>query len=387
MVAPSLDQRQQPEPPALKLDLSKLRVAYVPYSSDFSSPGDRRRFCQYARLRGINFEPPRAGTSYDVVVLSSGADISLWRRRARDGTRIIFDLPDSYMLLDSRSELRTRLRGPAKFLFKQHAHLEWSYLDALAGMLRRADAVVCSTPEQREQISPHADNVHPILDFHGAEVRQTKTDYRAGDPFNLVWEGLGVTLHMFSAIQDVLARLQQRRKFTLHLVTDLAFRPVNGPVPRVPTRWMLRRYLPPGVRTFLYEWNEAMFARIATACDLAVIPVPLEIPICRAKAENKLLLLWRLGVPALTSASPAYLRTMKAAGVDGVCHSPADWEEKLHALMNDEAARRQAGEAGRRYTQNEHSDARRLQQWDQMFASVLGVSAGGGQSSERSSRS
>jgi hypothetical protein len=353
------------------LDFAKLRVAYLPFSDDMRGPGDRRRFCRYARLRGITFEKPRTGARYDLVVLSSRADISHWRRQQRDGTRIVFDLPDSYMLDEARGELRTRLRGPAKFLFRQHAHLELSYLDALAGMLERADAVVCSTPEQRQQISQFSSNVHAILDFHGSEVRQHKTDYAAGEPFNLVWEGLGVTLHMFSVVADVLRRVQQRRPLLLHLLTDLEYRPLNGPVPRVPTRWMLRRYLP-GVRTLLYEWNEVMFGRIATACDLAVIPVPMDIPICRNKAENKLLLLWRLGVPALTSPTPAYVRTMQAAGIDGCCPTPAAWETQLDRYMSDTDTRRQAGERGRLYTIREHSDAQRLRQWDQLFTSLLG---------------
>ena len=350
--------------------LEGLRVAYVPQSADFRAPGDRRRFSGYAAKRGIRYELPRPGATYDIVVVSSNGDLSYWRRRPTGGPKIVFDLPDSYMEVDEKRDLKARFRGPTKFLLGQNQRLEWSYLQALRGMFERADAVVCSTPEQRTRILHHSNNVHDILDLQGEEVRTIKKDFRVGEPFNLFWEGMGVTVFMFGVIGEVLARIAARRPIALHLMTDLQHKLVNGPLPSIPTRWTVDRYLPK-MRTYLYEWNSIMLDKLATACDLGVIPVRMDIPLCRAKAENKLLLLWRMGLPMVTSATPAYVRTMAAAGIQATCTTEMDWEETLGRYLEDEELRQTAADRGRRYANVEHNDSRRLAKWDELFRSIL----------------
>ena len=55
------------------------------------------------------------------------------------------------------------------------------------------------------------------------------------------------------------------------------------------------------------QWSETVSV-IATACDLAVIPLPLDRPLERNKPETKLISFWRMGLPVVTSATPAYVR-------------------------------------------------------------------------------
>src|SRR5438874_6466538 len=69
--------------------LKGKRVAYVPYSPDLSAPGDRRRFVRYAALRDIRFEVFRHGENYDLVVLSSVADVTHFSRFPRGGPPLV----------------------------------------------------------------------------------------------------------------------------------------------------------------------------------------------------------------------------------------------------------------------------------------------------------
>lgn len=350
-------------------ELRGLRIGYVPYSPDFSAPGDRRRFCRFASLAGLKYELPRPSTRYDVVVISSLADLPSWSQSVRGATKLIFDLPDSYLDID-RHELKSRLRGPAKFLLGQHSHLEWSYHSSLERMCARAEAVLCSTPEQRQRILPFNSNAFDILDFQGGAARRTKTDYSREETFNLVWEGLPENIFTLDLVVSTLARFLRQRKVALHVITNLEYRVVNGPVPHFSTSSLLRRHMK-GVPAYLYQWNELMFATLATACDLAVIPMNMNIPIYRAKAENKLLLFWRLGLPTLTSPTPAYSRAMRQARVDMTCADQEDWERKLDLYSEHEDLRRAGGEAGRRFAESAQGESVLFEKWIGVFKNVM----------------
>lgn len=357
-----------------ELDLNSLkglRIGYVPYSQDFSAPGDRRRFCFYARERGLSFEIPKAGKEYDLIILSSLADLTKWSRLPQAAhTRLVFDLVDSYLDIDRR-EWRARLRGPGKYLLGQHAHLEWSYHESIIRMSRRADVVVCSTPEQKQKLECYSNNVHDVLDFHTGETKSVKQDYDAGSPFNLVWEGVPGNVDAFSTVATALERVNQRHPIALHVLTDLEYKVVNGPIPKRSTAHLLRRRLP-STRAYLYEWNDLMFSQICTSCDLAIIPLLWDSPISKAKPENKLLLFWRMGLPTLTAHTAAYARTMESVGLDMTCNSEIEWERKLLKCIEDRDLRREAGEKGLRYANTAHGVEPLMKKWDAILAAAQG---------------
>ena len=90
--------------------LRELRIGYAPCSTTFEAPGDRRRFCYYAKKRNIPFEIARPSQAYDIVVVTQTADVSLWRQYPRERAKIIFDFVDSYLAIP-RFDLKGLLRG------------------------------------------------------------------------------------------------------------------------------------------------------------------------------------------------------------------------------------------------------------------------------------
>lgn len=341
-----------------------LRIGYVPISSSLQSPGDRRRFVHYARARGLSFEQAVPGRDYDVVVLTQAADVTSWARVPKG--KLVFDLIDSYLAVPKTS-VRGVLRGAAKFVSRQHRHLELSHWRALEAMCRRADAVVCATEEQRADIRPFCSNVHLVLDVHSAAARTVKSDYSAHRPFRLVWEGLPFTLDSLFTLEPVLRELNRRQPIELHVVTN----------PTAP-RWLGRfgvRDVPRTVRevfpsAVFHEWRDADFAEKVTACDAAIIPLNLGDPFTRGKPENKLLLFWRVGMPVIASASPAYVRATSAAGEKLTCTSDAEWTSTLARVIGDEDLRRRAGQGGRAFAEREYSEERLLARWDEVFRSL-----------------
>lgn len=350
--------------------MHRPRIGYVPITQNLHGPGDRRRFVHYARRRGLEFEIASAGTPYDLVVVTQGADLSVWRRYARG--RILFDITDSYLAIPGGS-VKGALRGAAKALMGRNRHLDLSFRGALIGMCRRADVVVCCSEEQQQLILPFAENVHCVLDFQGMAVRLQKVEYRASSPFNLVWEGLADNVPWLGAIRPALERVAARHPLALHVVTEPGYFLFARRFGRRSTPALLRRMFgrETAYRVHFYEWTEQMLAAICCAADLAVIPVPLEDPFLAGKPENKLLLFWRMGVPTVASATPAYDRVMSQCGLSMVCQGTDDWVVTIQRYLGDEGARRQAAQRGQEYAQRSQSEEVLLAKWDEAVASAL----------------
>ena len=78
--------------------LKDLSIAYAPYSDNLLGPGDRRRFCFFAKELELNYSIYKSDRSYDVVILSSTSDLSQVRKIQKSGSKVIIDLVDSYLI-------------------------------------------------------------------------------------------------------------------------------------------------------------------------------------------------------------------------------------------------------------------------------------------------
>jgi len=347
-------------------------IGYAPYSDTLDAPGDRRRFCFYAAAQGIEFEVITQGTARrDVVFVAGTADITAWVD-ADPSVAIVYDIVDSYLALP-RWSVKSLGRGVAKRLSGETSRLALSYRKAIEAMCVRANAVVCSTEEQRQTILSHNDNVHVILDHHGAEVRKHKRSYEPHHPFRLVWEGLPYTLPAFGEISGALERVGARHPLEVHIVTDAQFHRYAGRFQCQGTERFAQRYL---ARPRMHEWRVDTLAEVVTSCDLAVIPAVLDDPMFAGKPENRLLLFWRMGMPVIASATPAYKRAMAAAGLDMTCDDASSWERMLERYIADRKAREVAARRGCAFVEVAHSESRLVEQWDAVLASV-GFDVGG----------
>jgi glycosyltransferase involved in cell wall biosynthesis len=341
------------------------RIGYSPLSSNFTHPADLRRFVGYARARNLPFEIARPDERYDLVVLSEIADVTRWSQY--QGGKIVFDFIDSYLAIP-RSDPKQFLRGLAWYANGRHSNLRFDFKGAMQAMCARADAVVCTTDDQKSDIGAFCSNVHIILDIHDNVVRNRKQDYAAGTPFNLVWEGLPSNISQLNAISPVLREISKRRPIVLNIVTD-PDRPGAVPgLPRINSADVARDVFD---NVVLHPWDAATLSQIVTRCDAAIIPIFTADPLTRGKPGNKLALLWRMGMPVVTSATPSYRHMQKAAGtIDLACDNGADWTAALERLMTDEASRREAGERGYTYVTEHLNTAKLLTLWDNVFTSL-----------------
>lgn len=341
-----------------------LRIGYVPVSSNLQGPGDRRRFVHYARQRNLSFEIANPDKSYDVVVVTQMADLSVWSRYYRG--KIIYDAIDSYLVIPKTS-VKGLLRGLVKYLAGRSRYLQLNYWKTIEHMCRRADVVICSTQEQHNDISKFCSNIHIVLDIHSGVTHTVKSNFDLNQPIRLVWEGLPQTLPSLASIQNVVRRLNRDCTLELHLVTDKSYYRYLQAYGKTDTLRSIRNVFPNAV---LHEWKEDTCADIIASCDIAVIPLNMNDPFACGKPENKLLLLWRLGMPVVTSATPAYRRAMNRAGMDLTCSTENEWYATLKRMIQSKELRKESAIKGREYSEDKFDECKILSQWDAVFASI-----------------
>ncbi|MGA2462849.1 MAG: hypothetical protein ABSH06_00655 [Thermodesulfobacteriota bacterium] len=345
-----------------------LRFAYAPISRDFASPGDRRRFCFWAKERGIKYESADPSVDYDVIILSLMSDLSQWKRYTKRG-RIIFDFADPYLFV-SKANFKDRMRGLAKFIFGQNKYLHLDYKKLLIDVCKKADAVICSSSEQQNEIKKYCSKTVVILDDFSELGEKKKVNYETDKSFKFFWEGMGINLDSFLCIRHALETIGYRYKISIHLVTDIEYFRYMRKIGRKACKRTIEKTF--GLKdVYLYEWNSHMLASIATSCDAALIPMPLGNQYLKHKSANKLLLCWRMGLPTITSATPAYEREMKEAGLNFTCNTQNDWISMLEKIITDQELREKTGKKGYDYVESNYSKQSLLEKWDDIIYSVL----------------
>jgi hypothetical protein len=345
-----------------------MRIGYSPYSARLTEPGDRRRFPRYAAIKGLKFDLVKnVSSDYDLVILSSKADIVAWGSLPLGGPKIVYELIDSQLALP-KDDYKWKLLGTAKALTREIARPVFSYRNAIEAMCSRADAIICGSPEQKVELETFNGNVYDILDFNEEIGGEPKSDYEIRDGPILVWEGLSYSVRHLRLLGPVLDELNPA--LDVRIITDPFVPRIGAHYLRTPTDRVLRQTF---ANFDLRPWEKQSMPTLVTECDIAVIPIDLSDPVARSKPENKLMLLWRLGMPVVTSGTPAYRRCMQAAGLDNACGSTSDWARALQALLADATARRSAGAAGREYVERHCGTPALVQRWDHLLASVMGA--------------
>ncbi len=346
------------------MKLSEARIGYAGYSPDCSAPGDRRRFSAYAAERGISFERADLRNDYDLVLVTHNGDIAGWtarKRRERSRFRFIFELADSY--LAQTGILRRHLKGAARYALGIDSCLSVDFLRTLIDACEVADAVVCSTEEQAAMIRRFNPNVFISFDYFGDDNGQPKTDYRSEGKLRLVWEGQSTTLDNLLTLTEVLNDFRDR--IELHVVTDpLIYRHFGRYLPRRSEDALS------GIKCEVrfHRWDRASFSSHITSSDLAIIPIDTSNAFACGKPENKLVMLWQLGMPVLTSDTPAYRRAMNSAGLDQLCRDSACWRRRLEEMIEASAEERaKAAHTGRSFAARAYSKDEFLARFDAAF--------------------
>jgi len=346
-----------------------LKIGYQPYSPDLNHPADRRRLLHWAKIRGHEIVLD-LDQKFDVLFLSGRSDFTKLTRRHRH-TPIILDLVDGY--LGDEDLWRDWLRGAGKVLMGHNSGIPRQFRKIVSEACSLSQAVACETIEQRETIIPFCANTHPILDFHEEfPMRKfNKTVLKTNKP-TLLWEGLPFTAKGLLQLEKFFTQAAVTKSVTLEMVTNLEYPLLFGKYFLQDTKRIIGE-IPSvlGNNFKITEWSLQAVVEAAAKSHIAVLPLDPSASLNHLKAENRLLMMWRVGLPVLASPSLAYSRVMKTVDVDGICSTPEQWDLKISELLESQELCGELVEKGQQYIRDTHSERNVLKSWDELFESVI----------------
>lgn len=332
-------------------------------------PVDRRRLIYWANKRSHQVVTDLS-QRIDVLVLSNRSDLTYWSRKT-NRPPLILDLVDGY--LGSEHLWPDWVRGAGKVLTRQVSGFPRSYREILTEACALSQAVICETLEQKSTILPFCKNAHSILDFHEEFpiLPFNETSTAANFP-TLMWEGLPFTAKGLLQLRETFTALLKNTKVSLEMVTDLTYPLFLGKYFYRSTEKILED-IPKilGENFHLTKWSLDTVVNTAQKSHLSVLPLDPLGTLNPLKAENRLLMMWRIGLPVLASPSLAYSRVMAATKLDGICSTPTEWREKIIQMIESPGLRKDSVERGQQYIRDTHSEALVLEAWDNLFESVL----------------
>jgi len=351
--------------------MRKLNIGYWPLSPTFTSAGDRRRLIFWARARGHTIVTD-LNQSVDVIVASENSDFNspyFFRKQIP----IIFDLVDAYLSpLNSSDDL---IRGIAKRITGQIGGGIKPFSQHIMDFCLNSSAVICSSVEQEEVISSYNTNTHVILDSHDEIpfISPPKPGVSISKEHRILWEGQPATIGGIKNISPVLLELSKTISLSLDFVTDEKYYQFLNKYIQRRTLNLLKKDIRQIINLVnVIPWSPENLLECARVSNVAMIPIDLSVPMQKLKPENRLLIMWRLGLPCLTSPSPAYTRVAHKAGVDTICETPQEWLAKFKGLLENPTFAYQEVLRGQNYLSEMHNREALLIKWDRAIESVVG---------------
>lgn len=186
---------------------------------------------------------------------------------------------------------------------------------------------------------------------------------------NIAWEGVPHNIKSFTVIRDALSILSKQYQINLHLMTALKYKKYMNKYVTRHTINEVKKYIDVN-NVYLYQWNELTVSHISSACDFAVIPINSNDTMDNGKPEDKLLIFWLMGLPAVVSETPAHLRAMKGAGVSMACSSTNDWVSTIKDIVENKTKRDQSAKKGFAYASRVNSVEAIMSLWDNLFEDI-----------------
>ena len=347
-------------------------IGIIPNSEDLSHPKDRRRYLYYLLENEIPFEIADLKKDYNVLLVPINTDLNQcinYKKQQlskKKNVRIILDLTDFYL---ADSYFRDKLRSLYYYLSGRTKTLQYSFVNTIIKLIKVSDVLMCASKEQFDILQSFHSNIVIVRDYFEKDILKFKKSYQLSskDEVNILWEGLSSgNLKIFKLLRKILENFSHF-KINLFFLTDTKYCKIGGKYFCQPTENILKKvFYGTNIKVIIKQWNNQNFSKYASYCDLALIPIPND-PIMELKPENKLILLWSIGIPTITSDLLSYKRVMDEIKQDYYCSSIEDWHNKLKKLLYSQKTRLDYINAATKYIKKNSSKEVIFKQWDKIF--------------------
>jgi hypothetical protein len=337
-------------------------IGYEGYSPGNSGIADRRRILFWAADRNYSVVDSR-DPSADVIVITSSADLGFWAK-AKTSKPLILDVVDG--LIGEQSWSKNVFRGYGYWSTRRSSNtFPKPYRNLILEVARRCNAVICSSPEQVLEWGKYQINAIDILDIHDEIPKNVNSMNPSNSSSNQIfWEGLPGTLGSMSLLNNFF-NSNQNKEYIFHVLTNLNGVKYMNKYGKIDLDAVLSRQLGHmNLAINKVQWSPEALALYSKLSTLGVIPIAGFKGYNHLKAENRLLIMWRLGLPVLTSPLMSYSRVMQKAQINGICQDAWDWKVKMDNLSRSADLRLEFIEKSQSYLENNHRTCDLLEKWD-----------------------
>jgi hypothetical protein len=335
--------------------MKRLRIGIFPFSQDFGHPADRRRLVSWAKKRNHELCLNKS-KGVDLIFISEACDFL--KESSFIGPPKVFDLIDGY--LSPQNLVTDLLRGSSKALVGQHKTYPRFYRSILTETCSNVDLVICSSEEQKSTILPFNPRVEVILDNHSEFPFLRFNSEASSERFSLFWEG---TTHTLRALEKMVNNVHLN-DVELNIVTDLKHPLVLGKYFKQDVAKRLTKSI--GNSNFV-SWSVENVVRSASRSSLAILPLEQSDNLQLFKPENRLLIMFRLGLPSLTSDIYSYRRVEKAIGSQVVCRNYVDWLTTINSFKENLDLMEYQVSKGQEYLLETHTEEILFEKWDKVI--------------------
>lgn len=337
-------------------------IGYEGYSPGNSGIADRRRILFWASKRGHRVVDSR-DPNVDVIVITSSCDLGYWAK-VKTSKPVVLDVVDG--LIGEQSSTKDLFRGIGYWATRRSSNLFPStYRHLLLDVARKSSLVVCSSPEQATEWAKFQIKAIDILDIH--EEIPICNFSRLSDEAKqceIFWEGLPATLNSMSLLNNFFEG-NPDKDFKLNILTNLnSFKYMNRYLKINLDRELSRQLNYSNLEINKVQWSPEKLTNYSFSSKFGVIPIQGVGGYNHLKAENRLLIMWRLGLPVLASPLQSYVRVMGEAQIDGICRDPDDWKVKIESLINSADLRAEFIQKSNNYLARKHMTEDILEKWD-----------------------
>jgi glycosyltransferase involved in cell wall biosynthesis len=339
----------------------KKRIRYVGYSPDLSHPADRRRIALLADTEEFEIVSPTS-INFEYTLLTPNANL-IWYLKNKQGRPVYLDIVDGYLGTAS-NPLEDLARNILRSYQKKSALSSITYTNHLKRCIREVDGCVVASVEQLDSIRHLNQNIYVISDCHDELSSISYNPERRG----ILWQGFGSNLKHLLHFAPELDLVIHKSDLKLFVMTERRYKKFGNLLYDQETMKLLRSKFPKSFeRVEFIDWTIENFTKIAEKCSLGIIPITPKDKFAHLKAENKLLELFSVGLPVLTSETPAYKRVFDQVGQVNNCVSEGKWGERIEALVSDPDKLLKIQMAGSNYIRNFHQKESKIEKWKRVF--------------------